>query len=227
MKNSVRRSIPKRVEAWFLTPSVLLDLTGVVASQSSYQQHFPDPEVRGIVICGRSTWLESAKPELGNVFHEMAHLIEIDDRRVRQPNWGIRLGKWVPWAGTPMGGFYDMTSTQAIQREVRVMAIQAVVTEHCGFNFDYAYWAHLLGNGAVPNHFLWRAHLGLEYADSCDKDPDNQYLSMSELVDASVIRSLREELTIEQVWAEWSRKLAVVERQFKAAKTRRSKHVEL
>ena len=214
----VTRSIPKRIEAWFrLSPDVVLDINEVVGGESGVVE--PD---RGVVIGCRSTY--GAEPEYGNGFHEMAHMIDIDDRRVRQPGWGLKFGKWVSFASSYSSGCYEMQTDAGIRREVRVMAIQAVITEHCGFNFDYLNWAHLLSSGAVPNYCIWRNKLGLEYEDEKDGYLDDEDSttepSTTTTIDAGILRSMRSELSIEPLWAEWVRKAKVVDRQIRRARSR-------
>jgi len=98
------RSIPKRIEAWFkLSPSIVMDLDETVGGKSGVLE--PD---RGIVLGGRSTGMVDCKPEYGNVFHEMGHLIDIDDRRVRMPGWGFKYGKWTSHISRYSSGFYEM-----------------------------------------------------------------------------------------------------------------------
>lgn len=87
------------------------------------------------------------------------------------------------------------------------MAIQAAITEHCGFNFDYAHWADLLRNGAVPNYFVWRQRIGLEYEDERG--------GACTAVDAGILRTMREQHDIRALWDEWVRKTIVVDRRVK------------
>jgi hypothetical protein len=141
--------------------------------------------------------------EYSTVSHEMAHMIEIDDARVCKHNWGLTYGKWhtYPTPNRYSSGYFEMTTDQAIQREVRVVAIQAAVTEHCGLVFDYVSWAEILGNGAIQNHSLWKKRLGLSFDDE---------VSSCRAVEAGVIRSMRENLSIEPLWHEWVRKTAII-----------------
>ena len=66
-----------------------------------------------------------------NLIHEMSHLVEIDDGRILEPGWGLRLpyyllmGRWVN----------EPNTTQATERELRVFAYQYNVLDHLGMRF--------------------------------------------------------------------------------------------
>ena len=199
-----KRQAPKRVEAWFkVSANVRMDLPSVLGGPDGYIE--PD---RDIIMGGRAVYF--SEPEYGNVFHEMGHMIDIDDRRVRKPGWGLRHGKWKNFPSRYGSGFYEMVTDDAITREMRVMAIQATITEHCGFTFDYLHWADLLSNGAIPNYFLWRTRLGMGHED--ERHNGSEWKATT-VVDAGILRSMRLGLAIEPLWAEWVRKCGVVDRQ--------------
>lgn len=60
--------------------------------------------------------------DLFNLFHEMSHFIEIDNRRCHLSGWGLTYGKSVNIGGRsfPEG----MVTNQAIEREIRTFGIQ-------------------------------------------------------------------------------------------------------
>lgn len=197
---------PKRVEAWFqLSANVRLELEGPSNGPSGFLA--PD---RGIVLGGRVT--HGSEVSYGTAIHEMAHMVNIDDRRVRQPGWGFKHGHWVSCPTRYCSGFHEMVTDAAIRRELDVMAIQAVITEHCRFNFDYEWWAALLSCGALQNYYIWRNTLGLTREDE-------QY-KVTTVIDAGILIGMRELLTIEEVWKEWQRKTRVVDQQVRRAKRR-------
>lgn len=215
-------SVPKRIEAWFkLSPNVVL----------AWEEHVgynPNPQGlvlpdRGVRIQGRAAYIRECRPEIGTALHEMAHMVDIDDKRVRKPGWGLKTGNWVEFPSRYSPGFWEMQTDAGIKREVRVMAIQAVITEHLGFNFDYCEWAALLSNGAIQNYCLWRNRFGLSYDDEHDKTKDNGWTSTTTRHDAEIIRSVRDEFTIEQVWTEWVRKCKVVDRQIQRARSQQTR----
>jgi hypothetical protein len=209
---SLKFTIPKRIEAWFkLSPNVKMQLDNSI-SETHRDIISPD---RGIVIGGRST--SSSPSNYNTIFHEMGHMIDIDDCRVRMPGWGLKYGKWVKHQTRYSFGFYEMQTDEAVRCEIRVMAIQAAITEHCGFIFDYIDWASLLSCGALQNYCLWRDNLGLTFDDEHDNRGKGDVPSTTTVIDAGIIRSMREELSIEAIWAEWVRKTKVVDRQVKRA----------
>ena len=223
---SLYRTVPKRIESWCsLSPNVVFALQEVVGEKGP-----SDSPHRGIRIQGRSIW--RSPPEYKNAIHEMAHMIDIDDRRVRMPGWGLRAGSWVSLRTRYSAGYWDVQTDFAIRRELRVMAIQACITEHFGLNFDYVEWASLLANGAIPNYCLWRSRFGFTYDDEHgfthdDEHDDTNELDDDELTttvrhDAEVLRSMRSELVVEDLWAEWVRKTKVVDRQIRKAKSRKA-----
>lgn len=69
------------------------------------------------------------EPKLSNLLHEMAHFIEIDDRRCGMYGWGLKLPRIV---GTSRYGInYDSFKTdQHIRREIRVCAVQLNLAQH-------------------------------------------------------------------------------------------------
>lgn len=71
---------------------------------------------------------------LSNLVHEICHFIEIDQRRMSKHGWGLKFGKQVYIPGYPV--FYEMNSIQAIEREVRVWAMQMNFSKEKNVKFD-------------------------------------------------------------------------------------------
>lgn len=62
--------------------------------------------------------------------HEMAHFVEIDDKRALKDGWGLKLPEVLV-----LGNFYPEPLTcQATQRELRVMAYEENLLNHYGFS---------------------------------------------------------------------------------------------
>lgn len=93
-----------------------------------------DPDVEGQKIgengevllgtrCGPSRF------ELSALVHEMSHLVEIDDRRVTLPGWGLRIKSSVVVGGQR---YFEPRTTQATARELRVVAYESNMLHSCG-----------------------------------------------------------------------------------------------
>ena len=76
---------------------------------------------------------------LENVLHEFGHFIEIDDKRMNKPGWGLKYGKWVnsPCPNRYCSGWYELTTDKHIQREIRVWAFQANLLKHFKLTIDF------------------------------------------------------------------------------------------
>lgn len=82
------------------------------------------------IIDNRLMLLTWAGPhaEVDNTFHEMSHLLEIDEDRCHLPNWGLKIPPLKSFGGHV---YRDaMETPQAIEREIRVCGIQYVLGEH-------------------------------------------------------------------------------------------------
>lgn len=71
---------------------------------------------------------------LSNLVHEICHFIEIDQRRMSKHGWGLKFGKRIEIPGYSV--FYEMFTAQAIEREVRVWAMQKNFSEAKNVKFD-------------------------------------------------------------------------------------------
>jgi hypothetical protein len=67
--------------------------------------------------------------------HEMAHFVEIDEERMNQDGWGLYVGEWHD-GYDKYGGFYVYNGVKDIERECRVVALQANLHEQLGIPFD-------------------------------------------------------------------------------------------
>lgn len=74
-----------------------------------------------------------------NLAHEMAHLVEIDDDRMRMWGWGLKLPEVVVFGQTCV----EPRTMQITAREIRVFAFQANLHRAFGLPFSYTYCARL------------------------------------------------------------------------------------
>lgn len=67
--------------------------------------------------------------------HEMAHLVEIDDRRATQGGFGLRYKRTVTFPPTrySSGIYPEPLTPQGVERECRVIAISQRILEACGW----------------------------------------------------------------------------------------------
>lgn len=214
MSNSLPGS---NIEDWFYHPSVRMNM------DATYHGWLPENhgklvERNYLLFGGRA--VSYHEPEMFNVIHEMAHLIEIDDARAITPGWGLQAGTWKEIPGLWSGR--EAQTAQCIEREVRVMAIQAVITEHLGFAVDYHEMAKLLANGAVPGYYYFRNKVGCDYEDEKGHSfiRNNNRVQrvkkpgLAHHICASVILSLASSFSIQSIWDEWCRKQEVVAKLF-------------
>lgn len=159
------------------------------------------PEVEGNrIIDGRLAVGMRAGPSLSvsNLLHEMAHFVEIDDRRCGMAGWGLKTPRvlmYTPHYGHPV---YDSFKTaQHIEREIRVCAFQANAGAALGVALDVE---------ELARPFLYL--------------PDTwTYASDRELVKkvCSAIQRDRRRLTFEIFLAEWLRKNDLLARRYRKA----------
>ena len=82
----------------------------------------------GIITLGCMAGQHNASIEY--LLHEMCHLVEIEDDRMTQPNWGLKFGSDIQTIfGTRVQNF---KTTQATHREMRVWAYQQHLHELFG-----------------------------------------------------------------------------------------------
>lgn len=198
--------IPTKIHQWFYHPAVRFDRNqrydGGRESLLAGRTH--------IVIGAKATY--DSRPDLFNTTHEMAHLIEIDDRRATAWHWGLVPGTKVEIPGV-YSGFQQLTS-QATEREVRVMAIQGIIEEHIGRDFNCLDAAQLLANGSIDGYYHLREAVECDYSDVKGTHSKNHNkIGIGHHVIASMIKSYSETLDINNIWKEWCRKQEVVAEQ--------------
>lgn len=195
-------SIPKRFDVWFRGYNfVKFDMSNAEPWQKG-QISWPKGHVfRAKLIAGPAN--------VSNIIHEMAHLIEIPDHRAHIRNFGLDYTTKQYVFGQE---FLEPVTDQAVQREIRVFAIQAVLSWHMRLPVELSHFGHLIMCGALMDDFLWRKNVGMNYEEALKKSPNGT----KEIEDTttSVIQSLADTLSIEDLWTEWNRKCKIVESKF-------------
>lgn len=148
-----------------------------------------------------------------HALHEMAHLVEIDTRRMGMHAWGLRIKSKQVVLGQI---FYEPRTHQLTDRELRVIALQASVAPHLGLDFDIEDWAISLRwlsdtafvpieDGSAP-HGENSTH-GLEYAEIG--------ASQQRWRVAQVHEYMKTSYTAEFFFTEWDRRLKILEKRKK------------
>lgn len=181
---SAYKSVPKKLRDLFVP--------GVV-------EYDPDVEGQRIRDSGAVALGSRCGPDafdLPALIHEMAHLVEIDDRRVTHYGWGLRITTCVVVANRR---YEEPVSIQAVRRELRVLAFQA--------NVQYAVGMHrgtddlVRGLTFVPGFTLVSAWSDAERLVWC----------------AGQIERMRhlDAYSYESFEREWHRKVGVIQRRLK------------
>lgn len=146
-----------------------------------------------------------AGPEIHplNLLHEMAHLIDIDDKRCTTRNWGLKvpeveiLGRFCP---EPM-------TFQASERELQVVAIQFVLSKFVGVKMSLAQWATLVEY--LPDYYMFKDFF---------RSPRSRFrgTTWTRMV-TNHAADLVDRIDLDAVLSEWDRKCKLVE-------YRRTKH---
>jgi hypothetical protein len=184
--------VNKNLASWFHTPTVQ-----------------PSDKVEGCTVKDDVLWLgrrAAFEASDESLLHEMAHFIEIDDERCVTFGWGLSVTQVFI-----LGQFYNEPTTfQACARELRVSAIQKVLSEHFGIAFSDQYWGKLVYDFVPGSLFAYQ-----EYEDVVPLSKDDRPYKEREraLIDrfARDIREQAKKLKIEQLRAEWDRKCAVAD----------------
>lgn len=143
-----------------------------------------------------------------NLFHEMGHFTDIDGRRCHLPGWGFRSGKSVDIPG--YGRVHEgMTTTQAVDREIRVMGIQCALMDHYGDSPDPTNLARSLVY--IDSFFMVTRDL-LDAKNISYKEREKIGISRC----ARKIEAEWKKWTIEDISKLWKKKAAIL----KAKKTR-------
>lgn len=150
---------------------------------------------------GPSSYSESF--QITNLVHEMAHLVEIDDLRMRCSSWGLKLPKiWV----------YDRMcveprTNQITCRELRVIAYQVNVLDYIGEENSV---------DGITSSLVWLAdtcYVPLEdgsmpYAEGRTHKLDYDEIKASQQRwRVNEVNRLRKEYTLERFISEWHRKI--------------------
>jgi hypothetical protein len=93
--------------------------------------------VQGIEQDGRMWFGVVAGPtaDIGNLFHEMAHFVEIDEKRMGKHGWGLKLPRMHCMPG-PYGGhsWCEPKTIQISMRELRTFAYQHHLHQYFGID---------------------------------------------------------------------------------------------
>jgi len=140
-----------------------------------------------------------------HVIHEMAHLAEINDRRILIHGWGLRLPEVYISAGQYSRMCCEPTTWQATQRETRVIAYQMGVEEEMGI-------------GSSVEESVQSLVFMADWWLVPGKD-NKERLSFV----AETVTELRKTFTLERFKAEWVRKNALLKkRQYTLIRTKKA-----
>ena len=160
--------------------------------------------VDGRMVLGMRAGYES---ETENLLHEMSHFIEIDDARCASTGWGLSVNM-AYFAGHPPGP--DPRTFQAPAREIRVSAIQRVLSQHFNIEFDDFTWAKLIYDWVPGSCYVLAEFEGLpEWGDETFSYNEHIKLRCDKIKEAIVAQS--HTWTIEQIRNEWDRKCQLLE----------------
>lgn len=147
-----------------------------------------------------------------HALHEMAHLVEIDTRRMGMFGWGLRIINKQVIMGQV---YYEPLTHQITDRELRVIALQASVAPHLGLDFDIEDWAESLvylsdtafvpiEDGSAP--YGENSTHGLEYAEIGASQQRWRVAQVHEYMKT---------YTAEFFFTEWERRLKLLEQRKK------------
>src|SRR4029079_18415138 len=77
-------------------------------------------------------WKVAGQKDPGGLLHEMAHFVEIDERRMAKETYGFRWPKPFYSGGRYNHVYYEPKTMRMTAREVRTMAFQHHLHEHFG-----------------------------------------------------------------------------------------------
>lgn len=191
LKDRVTRNQRNRVfEEFFVNAGVKIDWT-------------PSPAQR-IDEAGRVVLSPWAGPEatISNLVHEMSHFVEIDEPRMTEFGWGLR----VPEIRIADRICLEPTTCQATERELRVMAFQANVLDYLGFPRSVCDIVEALD--WMPDWVFIPIEDGSSAFgdDRTHKLPYNEVTKSQKRWCAKQVEALRSTFTLERFIAEWTRR---------------------
>lgn len=151
---------------------------------------------------GPTTWADSFK--IDNLIHEMAHLVEIDDARMRCHGWGLK----VPEVFVFNRMCCEPTTKQITERELRVMAYQLNVMDHIGVECDTDDAVRALEN--LADTAFVPIEDGRQPYDGDYKDIQAEGINIKSSQQkwrVNEVNRLRKEFTLERFIFEWKRKI--------------------
>jgi hypothetical protein len=139
-----------------------------------------------------------------DLVHEMCHLVEIDDARMRLHGWGLHYPTVVV-AGQVC---QEPTTMKMVARELRVIAYQANILAYIGATVSVR---HLVSSMKfMPDFFYVPLEDGRnkwEAKDIAYRDKDASQLRWCK----NRVETLRAEFTTDRFLSEWNRKIALLE----------------
>lgn len=169
-----------------------------------YQDDFEGQKVLndGTIVIGNKAG-PSSYNTISNTCHEMSHLVEIDDARMRCYGWGLKLPEvWV----------YDRTcieptTHQITDRELRVMAYQVNLLKYIGVKYSVekivGVCQYLDDTTFVPIED-GRQPYGEDKSHGFDYD---EIKASQQRWRVNQVNQYRKEFTIERFMSEWNRKI--------------------
>jgi hypothetical protein len=147
-----------------------------------------------------------AGPEIHeiNILHEMSHFVEIDEDRMGNNGWGLKVpSKWV----------YDRmcvepTTLQITQREIRVMAYQSHLVEYVGADSNEFYYS-VAALRFLPDYYMVPLEDGTMPYSENGRETE---LSLSEVEESRLnwiharIQEQRSIFTLDRFMEEWKRR---------------------
>lgn len=128
---------------------------------------------------------------VSNLTHEMSHLAEIDQSRILLPNWGLKYGQAQEILGRV---YYEFSTTQATEREIRVFAYQQNLHNFLGIKStpqEFSKLGEYLGDFAV-----------VAYGDKLNLKSREK---ATQWIESQIIEKMKT-FTLEKFMSEWNNK---------------------
>ncbi len=149
---------------------------------------------------------------LSNLVHEMAHFVEIDEGRMAEPGWGLRVPE--QWAYNRM--CFEPTTCQATVREIRVMAFQLNILEYLGWPGDENDLINALQ--FMPDTAFVPLETGVSaYGDDTPEMPYQDTLKSQQRWRVNECRKYRRQNTADLFCTEWKRRNQLLKERRKRA----------